>query len=120
MSLPLQLFHLILHYFLKNKLSCIILFHCWCKESMKIKLKKKKIFYKFFFKFFIHCLAVYRFSLLASTHHSALYVQYVNLNDTVALHNYNDRYLRYNRPQLGIFMDMNCNQTDNFIDEVKY
>ena len=36
----------------------------------------------------------------------------------VALHNYNDRYLRYNRPQLGIFMDMNCNQTDHFIDEV--
>lgn len=37
-----------------------------------------------------------------------------------ALDNFGYRYMRYNRPQIGVFMDMNCIHTEYFIDEVKH
>ncbi|KAM7354774.1 ionotropic receptor 75a-like isoform 2-T3 [Cochliomyia hominivorax] len=82
---------LILHHFLNAKLACVVLFHCWNKET------------------------VYQFSNLSS--HYGLYTQYVNMDNRAALANFSSRYMRHDRPQIGIFMDMNCNRTEDFIDE---
>ncbi|XP_065362168.1 uncharacterized protein Ir75a [Calliphora vicina] len=86
-----NIFSLIFYHFLNAKLACVVLFHCWNKETL------------------------YRFSILSSQ--LSFYAQYVNLNDTSALHNFGPRYMRYDRPQIAVFMDMNCNQTDEFIQE---
>lgn len=57
------------------------------------------------------------FALKAFNHN--LYIQYVNLNDTNSLQDIAYRYLRYQKPKLGVYLDMNCPETEYTIEQVK-
>ncbi|KAI8116559.1 kainate 5, Glutamate receptor ionotropic [Lucilia cuprina] len=62
--------------------------------------------------------ALYQFSSLSSQ--QPIYTQYVNLNDSDSLQDFAPRYMRHDRPQIGIYMDMNCQLTDQFIEETSH
>ncbi|XP_073838111.1 ionotropic receptor 75a-like [Musca autumnalis] len=89
--LYLHIINMILHNFVDLKLSCVVIFQCWPHEVLS------------------------HFSMAAANHQ--LYAQYANLDGPKALEDLTYAYLRYRRPKIGIFLDMNCNQSEKVITE---
>uniref|UniRef100_A0A1I8MYE5 Uncharacterized protein n=1 Tax=Musca domestica TaxID=7370 RepID=A0A1I8MYE5_MUSDO len=89
--LHIHLINMILYNFVDLKLSCVVVFQCWPQEFLS------------------------QFSMAASQQH--LYGQYVSLDDPTALVDMAYAYLRYRRPKIGVFLDMNCNQTERAIEK---